>query len=87
MGSGAWKSAEWVLENVPSKDASDAEWESFAVKAVDFCERYRGKLEYDMVCRNVKARCDAVFEGVPIIQKEPVELSEGFRHGKKKERV
>ena len=65
------------MENVPSKDASDAEWEAFAVKAVDFCERYRGEPEYEMVCKNVKARCDAVFKGVPIIQKEPIRLKGG----------
>ena len=84
MGNGAWESAKWALENVPSKDASDAEWEEFARKSIEFCEQYKDEPEYDLVCRNIKARCDAVFEGVPIIQKEPVKLSKGVRHGTKK---
>lgn len=82
MGSGAWESAKWALENTPSKDTSDAEWEMFAMKADEFCKKYIGEPEYDMVLRNIKARCDAVFEGVPIIQNEPIRLNRGLSNAK-----
>lgn len=77
MGTGAYDAAIWAKKNTPSRDASSAEWEEFARKAIDFAEKYRGEPEYKAVCTIIKNQCDAVFEGVPIIQKEPIRLKRG----------